>query len=103
MFGAHVIGVRGEGRDRRVKPQPARSSHRHYNRDGRTSKPPRFLSAVPSHWALQYFDPSVGTQLQAGFAHFLSFAIGLPPRSICVWPFRCDKAQNRRPPPPEFS
>ena len=27
--------------------------------------------AVPSQWALQYFDPSVGVQEHAGFAHFL--------------------------------
>jgi hypothetical protein len=35
---------------------------------------------MPSQWALQYFDLSAETQLQAGFAHFLSFAIDLPPR-----------------------
>jgi hypothetical protein len=36
---------------------------------------------MPSQWALQYFDPSVGIQLQAGLAHFLALAISLPPRS----------------------
>jgi hypothetical protein len=29
------------------------------------------LLATPSQWALQYFALSVGTQLQAAFAHFL--------------------------------
>ncbi|SPE28654.1 hypothetical protein SBA5_680015 [Candidatus Sulfotelmatomonas gaucii] len=37
---------------------------------------------MPSQWALQYFDPSLGTQLQAGFAHFLALAIRLPPSSV---------------------
>ncbi len=37
---------------------------------------------MPSQWALQYFDPSLGTQLQAGFAHFLALAIRLPPWSV---------------------
>jgi hypothetical protein len=36
-------------------------------------------SPMPSQWALQYFDPSVRTQLQAGFAHFFAFAINPPP------------------------
>jgi hypothetical protein len=59
---------------------------------------------MPSQWALQYFDPSAETQLQAGFAHFLSFAIDPPPRlagqrmagqaRYCV---RCGKQPNRSP------
>jgi hypothetical protein len=32
---------------------------------------------MPSQWALQYFDLSVGTQLQAAFAHFLELAMVL--------------------------
>jgi hypothetical protein len=36
---------------------------------------------MPSQWALQYFDPSAGTQLQAGFAHFFGFAM-MHPSSI---------------------
>jgi hypothetical protein len=35
---------------------------------------------MPSQWALQYLDPSAETQLHAGFAHFLSFAIDPPLR-----------------------
>jgi hypothetical protein len=43
--------------------------------------------SVDSQWALQYFEPSVGVQLQAGFAHFLSFAIVDPSREeICDRP-----------------
>jgi hypothetical protein len=38
---------------------------------------------MPSQWALQYFEPSVGTQLQAGFAHFLALAI-CPPSLVCT-------------------
>ncbi|MGA2753169.1 MAG: hypothetical protein ABSE53_05330 [Terracidiphilus sp.] len=34
---------------------------------------------MPSQWALQYFAPPAGTQLQAGFAHFFAFAINPPP------------------------
>jgi hypothetical protein len=37
---------------------------------------------LPSQWALQYFDPSAGTQLQAGFAHFFGFAMMHLPWSI---------------------
>lgn len=36
---------------------------------------------MPSQWALQYFDPSVGTQLQAAFAHFFLLAMAHHP--IC--------------------
>jgi hypothetical protein len=35
------------------------------------------LLAMPSQWALQYFDLSGGTQLQAAFAHFLELAMVL--------------------------
>jgi hypothetical protein len=35
------------------------------------------LLAIPSQWALQYFDPSVVVQLQAAFAHFLELAMVL--------------------------
>ena len=35
------------------------------------------LSAIPSQWALQYFDLSAAGQLQAAFAHFLELAIVL--------------------------
>jgi hypothetical protein len=48
---------------------------------------------MPSQWALQYFDPSAETQLQAGFAHFLSFAIDLPPLPQAnLWPAWRDTA-----------
>jgi hypothetical protein len=30
---------------------------------------------MSSQWALQYFAPSVGTQLQVEFAHFLGFVV----------------------------
>ena len=41
------------------------------------------LLAIPSQWALQYFElPSAG-QLQAAFAHFLELAIVLLYRSAC--------------------
>jgi hypothetical protein len=33
------------------------------------------LSAIPSQWALQYFEPLGAMQLQAAFAHFLELAI----------------------------
>jgi hypothetical protein len=33
------------------------------------------LLAIPSQWALQYFEPSDVVQLQAAFAHFLELAI----------------------------
>jgi hypothetical protein len=33
---------------------------------------------MPSQWALQYFDPSVGMQEQAGLSHFLGCAIASP-------------------------
>jgi len=33
------------------------------------------LLAMPSQWALQYFDFSGGTQLQAALAHFLGLAM----------------------------
>jgi hypothetical protein len=59
---------------------------------------------MPSQWALQYFDPSAETQLQAGFEHFLSFAIDLPPRPAgqCMagqarYSVRCGKQLNRSP------
>ena len=39
------------------------------------------LLAIPSQWALQYFDPSEGMQLQAAFAHFLELAMVLLSRS----------------------
>jgi hypothetical protein len=45
--------------------------------------------AIPSQWALQYFDPSDGTQLHAGFAHFFGFVIVHLPRSV-----RCSLARN---------
>ena len=40
------------------------------------------LPAMPSQWALQYFDPSVGIQEQAGFSHFLGCAILSPPHPL---------------------
>jgi hypothetical protein len=36
------------------------------------------LSAIPSQWALQYFDLSVEMQLQAAFAHFLGAVVAIP-------------------------
>ncbi len=39
------------------------------------------LFAMPSQWALQYFDFSSGTQLHAAFAHFLELAMVLLCRS----------------------
>jgi hypothetical protein len=38
-------------------------------------------SPLPSQWALQYFEPSEGTQLHAGFAHFFGLAMVHLPRS----------------------
>jgi hypothetical protein len=35
------------------------------------------LSAIPSQWALQYFDFSSAIQLQAAFAHFLGAALAI--------------------------
>lgn len=35
------------------------------------------LSAIPSQWALQYFDFSSAIQLQAAFAHFLGVALAI--------------------------
>jgi len=40
---------------------------------------------MPSQWALQYFDPSGGIQLQAGFAHFFAFAISPPSSGVFTW------------------
>jgi hypothetical protein len=37
---------------------------------------------MPSQWALQYFAPSLGTQLQAGFAHFFGFDMVHLPQSV---------------------
>jgi hypothetical protein len=44
------------------------------------------LLAIPSQWALQYFDLSGGTQLQAALAHFLELAMVLLCRS--TWPVK---------------
>jgi len=46
------------------------------------------LPASPSQWALQYFEPSGGTQEQAEFAHFLGEAI-----SFSFVPDRLRRAQ----------
>jgi hypothetical protein len=35
------------------------------------------LSAIPSQWALQYFDFSSAIQLHAAFAHFLAVALAI--------------------------
>jgi len=40
------------------------------------------LLAIPSQWALQYFDPSEGVQLHAAFAHFLELAMVLLYRPV---------------------
>jgi hypothetical protein len=39
---------------------------------------------MPSQWALQYFDPSVGMQEQAGFSHFFGCAIAFSSPSAGV-------------------
>jgi hypothetical protein len=36
------------------------------------------LLAVPSQWALKYFDPSAARQEHAAFAHFFGWAIASP-------------------------
>jgi hypothetical protein len=56
-----------------TSPAQSRWPHRHT-----TSVP----LPMPSQWALQYFDPSDGVQLQAGFAHFFGFAMMHLPRSV---------------------
>ena len=48
------------------------------------------LLAIPSQWALQYFDPSEGVQLHAAFAHFFELAMVLLYRSA-----RKDRGQFR--------